>query len=244
MYSFVNTLFRYFFKRVFSDLVSRVIITLTDTVSMEVYSMNDSFFQLPDNKRNKIINAGFRVFSQYTYKKSPMSEIAAEAGISKSLLFYYFRNKKELYLYLCKYSVEVTQQAIIDQNCYDNEDFFDVFLSGLRVKVQLMKSYPELSMFQLKAYYEKDKELLPEINKLIGQYSGFENQADSLGLKKEKFADGLDLELMYKDMYYASEGYLWEKLQSNDIDPDRMEKDFVRMIGFWRKLYSRKDNEE
>ncbi len=244
MYSFVNTLFRYFFKRVFPDLVSRVIITLTDTVSMEAYSMNDSFFQLPDNKRNKIINAGFRVFSQYTYKKSPMSEIAAEAGISKSLLFYYFRNKKELYLYLCRYSVEVTQQAIIDQNCYDNEDFFDVFLSGLRVKVQLMKSYPELSMFQLKAYYEKDKELLPEINKLIGQYSGFENQADSLGLKKEKFADGLDLELMYKDMYYASEGYLWEKLQSNDIDPDRMEKDFVRMIGFWRKLYSRKHNEE
>ena len=79
-------------------MVSRVIITLTDTVSMEVYSMNDSFFQLPDNKRNKIINAGFHVFSQYTYKKSPMSEIAAEAGISKSLLFYYFRNKKELYL--------------------------------------------------------------------------------------------------------------------------------------------------
>ena len=87
MYSFVNTLFRYFFKRVFSDLVSRVIITLTDTVSMEVYSMNDSFFQLPDNKRNKIINAGFRVFSQYTYKKSPMGEIAAEAGISKSCCF-------------------------------------------------------------------------------------------------------------------------------------------------------------
>jgi hypothetical protein len=49
---------------------------------------------------------------------------------------------------------------------------------------------------------------------------------------------------MYKDMYYASEGYLWEKLQSNDIDPDRMEKDFVRMIGFWQKLYSRKHNEE
>ena len=80
--------------------------------------MNDSFFQLPDNKRNKIINAGFRVFSQYTYKKSPMSEIAAEAGISKSLLFYYFKNKKELYLHLCRYSVEVTQQAMI-WNCQE-----------------------------------------------------------------------------------------------------------------------------
>ena len=31
-----------------------------------------------------------------------MSEIATEAGISKSLLFHYFKNKKEFYLYLRK----------------------------------------------------------------------------------------------------------------------------------------------
>lgn len=202
--------------------------------------MNDTFFQLPDNKRSAIINAGFRVFSQYNYRKSPMSEIAAEAGISKSLLFYYFKNKKELYLFLCKYSVEVTQQEIIRQKCYEKDDFFEVFLSGLNVKVQLMKQYPDLSLFQLKAYYEKDKELRPEINKLIGEYSGYETQAEMLGLNKEKFVEGLDLEMMYRDMYLASEGYLWEKLQSDEIDPDQMEKDYIRMIEFWRKLYSRK----
>lgn len=62
--------------------------------------MNEKFFSLPEEKQQAIINAGYRVFSQNTYKKSPVSEIAAEAGISKSLLFYYFRNKKELYLFL------------------------------------------------------------------------------------------------------------------------------------------------
>ena len=62
--------------------------------------MNDKFFSLPEEKRQAIINAGYRVFSQNTYKNSPMSEIADAAGISKSLLFYYFRNKKELYLFL------------------------------------------------------------------------------------------------------------------------------------------------
>ena len=63
-------------------------------------SMNDKFFELPLEKQEKIINAGFRVFSQNSYKKSPMSEIADAAGISKSLLFHYFHNKKELYLFL------------------------------------------------------------------------------------------------------------------------------------------------
>ena len=45
--------------------------------------MNDKFFSLPEEKQLAIINAGYRVFSQNSYKKSPMSEIAAEAGISR-----------------------------------------------------------------------------------------------------------------------------------------------------------------
>lgn len=202
--------------------------------------MNERFYALPEDKRNSIISAGFRVFSQYSYKNSPMSEIAAEAGISKSLLFYYFKNKKELYLFLCGYSAELTEQEMIRQKCYEREDFFDIFLSGLKVKVQLMRQYPDLSLFQLKAYYEKDKSLRPEIDQLIGQYSGYENQSEMLKLDKEQFVEGLDLEMMYTDMFLASQGYLWKKLQSDTIDPDQMEKDFIRMIEFWRGLYSRK----
>lgn len=202
--------------------------------------MNERFYALPEDKRNSIISAGFRVFSQYSYKNSPMSEIAAEAGISKSLLFYYFKNKKELYLFLCRYSAELTEQEMIRQKCYEKEDFFDIFLNGLKVKVQLMRQYPDLSLFQLKAYYEKDKSLRPEIDQLIGIYSGYENQSEMLKLDKEQFIEGLDLEMMYTDMFLASQGYLWEKLQSDTIDPDQMEKDFIRMIEFWRSLYSRR----
>ena len=55
--------------------------------------MNEKFFSLPIEKQEAIINAGYRVFSENSYKKSPMSEIADAAGISKSLLFYYFHNK-------------------------------------------------------------------------------------------------------------------------------------------------------
>lgn len=56
--------------------------------------MNEKFYSLPEEKQQAIINAGYRVFSQNTYKNSPMSEIADAAGISKSLLFHYFHNKK------------------------------------------------------------------------------------------------------------------------------------------------------
>ena len=42
--------------------------------------MNPKFYSLPEEKQKAIINAGYRVFSQNSYKNSPMSEIAAAAG--------------------------------------------------------------------------------------------------------------------------------------------------------------------
>ena len=42
--------------------------------------MNDKFYSLPEEKRNRIINAGFKVFAKNSYKKSPVGEIAEEAG--------------------------------------------------------------------------------------------------------------------------------------------------------------------
>ncbi|MBQ5317300.1 MAG: TetR/AcrR family transcriptional regulator [Oscillospiraceae bacterium] len=202
--------------------------------------MNDSFFSLPQEKRNAIINAGFRVFSQNSYKKSPVSEIALEAGISKALLFYYFKNKKELYLFLLGYGAKVTHNELKKQGCYDKGDFFEVFLSGLRVKAELMRKYPELSMFQMRAYYEKEPELRRGIDAVIAEYSGYERQADALKLEPRDFIEGLDLEMMYRDIYLASQGYLWECFCAGKTDIDKMERDFIKMAEFWKSVYKRR----
>ena len=47
--------------------------------------------------------------------------------------------------------------------------------------------------------------------------------------------------MMYTDMYLASEGYLWEKSQLGSFNADEVEKDFEKMIDFWKKIYLRKD---
>lgn len=40
--------------------------------------MNEKFFALPEEKQQRIINAGYDVFSKNSYKKSPVGEIAIE----------------------------------------------------------------------------------------------------------------------------------------------------------------------
>ena len=203
-------------------------------------NMNERFFTLPKEKRLAIINAGYRVFSQNTYKKSPMSEIAAEAGISKSLLFHYFRNKKELYLFLLQKAAETTYKYLHEFCCFEQEGFFEIMRQGLKAKACLMRKYPYLSVFTLKCYYETDPEICGDVKRLIGRVASFEANAKHLKMNTEQFIEGIDIKMMYLDMYLASEGYLWEKSQQGTLDVDTMEKDFTRLIDFWEQVYLRK----
>lgn len=202
--------------------------------------MDPKFFALPEEKRQAILNAGYRVFARSDYKKSPMREIADAAGISKSLLFHYFRNKKELYLFLLETCAQMTEERV--RECYEQEDIFEMMRSGLRAKAQLMRQYPDMSGFALRAYYEKDPEVCREVQALIVKYGSFQTNGPRLKLDPERFVPGLDLRMMYQDMYWAGEGYLWEWIRRGDADVERMEREFARMIDFWRGIYLRKED--
>lgn len=60
--------------------------------------MNDRFYELPEEKQLAIFNAAMEVFGENDYKRASTDLIAKKAGISKGMLFYYFHNKKELFL--------------------------------------------------------------------------------------------------------------------------------------------------
>ena len=203
--------------------------------------MNEKFFALPEEKQRAIINAGYRVFSQSPYKKSPMSEIADAAGISKSLLFHYFRNKKELYLFLLENGARVTAEYVENAGCYDQADVFEMMYRGLQAKMRLMKRHLDMSAFVLKAYYERDPELRCQIQDLIEKYGSFQTNGPRLKLDPERFVPGLDLRMMYQNMYLAGEGYLWEQIQQGSLDVEKMEREYMKMINFWKSIYLRKE---
>ena len=206
--------------------------------------MNEKFFSLPKEKQQAVLNAGYRVFSRNTYKKSPVSEIASEAGISKSLLFYYFKNKKELYLFLWETCMRITIKYLKKYGCGETEDFFEAMYRGLCAKIHLMEEYPDMGNFAVKVYYEKDPEISPEIQKTIVPFASLTSNTTVKKLDPEQFIPGLDLEMMYKDMFWASEGYLWEKSQNGSFDVNEVERDFLKLIGFWKKLYLRKEEKD
>lgn len=203
--------------------------------------MNDKFFSLPEERQRAMLNAGYRVFAHNSYKKSPMSEIADAAGISKALLFHYFGNKKGLYLFLWEHCAQVTLQKLEQSGCYEGEDVFEIMRLGLRAKMEIMRSYPDMGLFAIKAYYEKDPAVVREIQESIASRGAFGVHAPRLRLDPEQFVPGLDLARMYQNMFWASEGFIWELTQGGDVDIDRFEREYDGMIDFWRSVYLRKE---
>jgi len=66
----------------------------------------DTFFNLPAEKRDSILNLAIEEFAWNDYKNASISNIVARAGIAKGSLYQYFNDKRDLYLYLLQLAWE------------------------------------------------------------------------------------------------------------------------------------------
>jgi AcrR family transcriptional regulator len=60
----------------------------------------DTFFNLPDEKRQKIMAAAVDQFSKFHYSNVTIDRIVRAAEIPKGSFYQYFENKDDLYIYL------------------------------------------------------------------------------------------------------------------------------------------------
>lgn len=207
--------------------------------------MNSSFYSISSEKRDAIINAGFQVFHKNSYKKAPMQEIADVAGISKSLLFYYFKNKKELYLFLYDYAIEYTFQRLEYSEVFKITDFFELFRVSMIEKLKMIKQYNYLMDFIMRAYFEDEESLRYNLQK---RKESILLKCNKMILDKVdlyKFKDGIDIQMILKVSIWASEGYIKEKMFGNqlasELDIKVIENEFTQVIDIWKKGYYKEE---
>lgn len=199
--------------------------------------MNYKFFQLPMEKQQRIINAAYKVFSENNYKKAPISEIADEGGVSKALLFHYFTNKLELYMFLWNSSIEQIHKASSEYRVTDTTDFFEMIHRSLLAKCSVIRSYPYLYQFAVKAYYEQEPKIKSSIQESFYAVNKSSENILWETVDVSKFRQDIDTGLVYQELLWTSDGYLRQMVLSGELDADKMENDFERMIGQWKKVY-------
>lgn len=166
-----------------------------------------------------------------------MSEIAGEAEISKSLLFHYFTNKKELYLFLYDYAVNVMLDKINSDCDQEETDFFKMMLQSSRCKCNIMRQHPYLNHFLMRTYYEDNLEIIDEITerneKLINTSIGKIMKR----IDFSKFKEGTDVVMLLRVITWTSDGYMREKLHNPSLDVDNLFNEYSEVIKFWRMSY-------
>ena len=64
-------------------------------------------------KKNRIIQASYEVFSEVGYFGANTSEIARRAGVSTGIVYSYFTDKRDLLLYVLKIYLDMVTSTIV-----------------------------------------------------------------------------------------------------------------------------------
>lgn len=151
------------------------------------------FYSLEQEKRERIINAALKEFAKNGYEKASTNGIIKEAEISKGSLFNYFNSKRELYLFLFDYVVEVIDK-IYDEVDWNETDIFKRMREIGLIKLKIMKKFPQAFDFLKTAAHEDAAEVKSEIDK-IGKHlieSGLERGCKNIDFSK--FRDDIDIQ--------------------------------------------------
>ncbi|OPA79317.1 TetR family transcriptional regulator [Paenibacillus selenitireducens] len=109
--------------------------------------MISKFHNLNPEKQERIINAALKQFAQKGYTQASTNEMVKEAEISKGLLFHYFKNKQDLFLYLYDYSIEMMMSEFFAKLDMKERDMLERWKQVVVIKIELMHKHPEMFQF-------------------------------------------------------------------------------------------------
>lgn len=199
--------------------------------------MNEKFFELPGKKQKAIVDASLEVFGTHDYKYASTVDIALKAGISKGLLFYYFHNKKDLYLYVYQYCVKLMHDSIKSYRFDEITDFFEVMEFGAEMKLKIVTENPYLMEFVMKAFMSQGEEISQPLAKNIQETISTVYDVYFKNMDTSKFREGVDPVEMLKMLTWMTEGYAQEKLRGGQsLKLAEVMDDYHRWVKMFKKI--------
>ena len=111
----------------------------------------------------RILQAAIRVFNKYGLRKTTMRDISESAGMSKSSLYYYFRDKKKILSSVIRQEAEILIEKLrtaVQQAASPQEKLQAYVVTRMRLLFELSIYYASLTEAYLEQYtfIEKERE--------------------------------------------------------------------------------------
>ena len=201
--------------------------------------MNQKFFSLPQERQDLIRNSAMLEFGEGSFKKTSADAIAKRAGVSKGLLFHYFKDKRELYLYLFQYAIDecmdIFNRHILKASYLGETDFFRTLEVGQQVKMDMMRRHPGLFRFVMRAYYEGDNVLTPRLRKKLNDVLRESTDSFLSRMDLYKFKDGVDPKSLVRLLTLAAEGMLSETKACTPEEIDKLFQEYKKYADMLRQ---------
>lgn len=213
--------------------------------------MFDNFNKLEIKKQKQILDGAMEEFSKYGYKKTSVEDIAKSAGISKSMVFYYFNTKLDLYNYLIIYSLNY----IIEK--YDNLyselkklDYLERYSEIAKSKLITLAEEKPLFNFSGSLYLDTDNiemkeealELFNKVNNIFDSYQEIMNYE----VKNSKLRTDIKKENALQYINWVMDGFSnyminkYKDVPLGSADYDLEWKKFDKIIEDLEKLFYKK----
>lgn len=203
--------------------------------------MFSKFMNLDKEKQDRIINAAMKEFAQKGYDLASTNEIVKEAGISKGLLFHYFQNKKQLYLFLFEHMTNILMEKILEKVNWDEKDIFVRYQQIAKLKFDLFKIYPETFNFTKTIYTEESPAVKSDLNRRGKELleSSFIKLFSDIDLSK--FKKGIDIKKAINIINWTLEGFAYqqqEKVVAISLEQINVEEALAEMEEYLEMLKS------
>jgi AcrR family transcriptional regulator len=129
-----------------------------------------TFFNLPENKRDKIIQSAMKEFSEKPFKKVTVDSLVERAEIPKGSFYQYFSNKEDIYrhlynLILMEKKKELKSMMKFLKNVQFSDFMRQMFLKGIEFDLQKKELNDLREQFFLKTSQELREEILNDMIK-------------------------------------------------------------------------------
>ncbi len=192
-------------------------------------TLNAKFFDLKQEKQDRMINAALKIFAQNGYKHASTDDIVKEAGISKGLLFHYFDSKIGVYSFLYDYSARYMQLELSSAVDPEETSYMALRRQMEAARMQSLKTYPYMELFLKTAAKETVEEAVSATKASKEAYetalSEILGKADM-----ETFRAAKNSDKFLKMLDYTTEGIMRESFAGDTFDAQKYYKEVIAYI--------------
>lgn len=208
------------------------------------------FENLTEEKKKRIIDVCVEEFSQNGYENSSTNNIVKNAGISKGILFHYFGNKKNLYLYVLDYSLEYMMEKILKMFDHNSSDIFEKIMNTGIVKLKIAYEFPQIYKFLFDAFTHIPEELKEDIQARYNKMYQISLPVFLKDIDTSKFRKDIDvnraIELIVLALEGVSKKYLnmFKDKSADDVltEMENIKKEYNEYLDMLKNgIYSNKD---